>query len=70
VADRTPQKSGGGISDINQKVEHRTGYQINLRSGATGNKIFTSDAMLIKIVDFKRTKIFKYSIAAHIEDLW
>jgi hypothetical protein len=31
-----------GIPQINQKVERRTGYQINLRSGATGKKIFTS----------------------------
>jgi hypothetical protein len=30
------------IPDTNQKVEPRTGYQINPRSGATGTKIFTS----------------------------
>jgi hypothetical protein len=43
-ADYTPLKSGVGILDINQKVEPRTEYryQINLRSGATGKKIFTS----------------------------
>jgi hypothetical protein len=42
VADRTPLKSGVGIPNINQKVDPRTGYQINLRSGATAKKIFTS----------------------------
>jgi hypothetical protein len=42
VTDRTPLKSGVGVPDINQKVEHHTGYQINLRSGATGKKSFTS----------------------------
>jgi hypothetical protein len=34
--------SGVGIPDISQKVEPRTGYQINLRSEAIGKKIFTS----------------------------
>jgi hypothetical protein len=42
VADRTPLKSGMGIPDISQKVEPLTGYQINLPSGATFKKIFTS----------------------------
>jgi hypothetical protein len=41
-ADRLQLKSGVGIPDINQKVELRTGYQINLRSGATGKNIFIS----------------------------
>jgi hypothetical protein len=31
-----------GILDINQKVEPHTEYQINLWSGATSKKIFTS----------------------------
>jgi hypothetical protein len=39
VADRTPLKSGVGIPEIKQKVEPRTVYQINLRSGAKGKKI-------------------------------
>jgi hypothetical protein len=42
VADRTSLKSGVGIPQINQKVEPRTGYQINLRSGATGKKVSAS----------------------------
>jgi hypothetical protein len=42
VADRTQLKSGVGIPDNNKKVGPRTGCQINLRSGATGKKIFTS----------------------------
>jgi hypothetical protein len=41
-ADPIQLKSGMNITDINQKVEPHTRYQINLRSGATGNKIFTS----------------------------
>jgi hypothetical protein len=41
-ADRIQLKSGVGIPDINQNVEPRTGYQINLRSEATGKKMFTS----------------------------
>jgi hypothetical protein len=42
MADLTPLKSGVGIPEINQKVDPRPGYQINLRAGATGKKIFTS----------------------------
>jgi hypothetical protein len=42
VADRTSLTSGVGIPHINHKVEPRPGYQINLRSWATGKKIFTS----------------------------
>jgi hypothetical protein len=38
VADRNPLKSGVAIPEINQKVEPRTGYQINLMSAS---KIFT-----------------------------
>jgi hypothetical protein len=35
-------KIGVGIPNINHKVKPHTGYQINLRSGAAGQKIFTS----------------------------
>jgi hypothetical protein len=40
--DRIQLKSGVGIPEMNQKVEPRTGYQINRRSRASGKKIFTS----------------------------
>jgi hypothetical protein len=40
-ADRIHLKSGVGITEMNQKVEPRTGYQIILQSWATGKKIFT-----------------------------
>jgi hypothetical protein len=42
MADRTSLKPGLGKPQINQKVEPRTGYQINLRSGATGKNISAS----------------------------
>jgi hypothetical protein len=35
-------KIGRGHTGNNQKVKPRTGYQINLRSGAKGKTIFTS----------------------------
>jgi hypothetical protein len=35
-------KSGVGILDNNGKVRPHTGYEVNLQSGATGKKIFTS----------------------------
>jgi hypothetical protein len=41
-AERIQPKLGVGIPEKNKKVEPRTVYQINLRSGATGKKIFTS----------------------------
>jgi hypothetical protein len=39
---RIQLKSGVGIPEMNQKVKPRTGYLINLWSGATGKKIFAS----------------------------
>jgi hypothetical protein len=42
---------GVGIPDINQKIEPRTGYQINQRSGATGKKAST-ERTFKKIVAF------------------
>jgi hypothetical protein len=54
----------------NQKVEPHTGYQINLRSGATGKKISTLLENILIIVAFKQTikKMFKY-LAVHIEGI-
>jgi hypothetical protein len=39
---------GQGTPDINQKVESRTEYRINLRSGDTDKKIFTSTERISK----------------------
>jgi hypothetical protein len=51
MADRTPLKLEVSITEINQKVEPRTGNQINLRSGgAKGKKIFK----------FKTLKVCRY----------
>jgi hypothetical protein len=41
-ADGIQLKSGVGLPETNKKYGPRTGYQINLRSGAVGKKIFTS----------------------------
>jgi hypothetical protein len=59
-------KIGVGIPEINQKVEPRTGYQINLQSGAKGKKILYR-TNIFKIVSFKRPirKFRKYSIGSH-----
>jgi hypothetical protein len=35
-------KIGHGYTGVNQKSEPCTGYKINLHSGATGRKVFTS----------------------------
>jgi hypothetical protein len=54
--EQTALKSGVGIPDINQKVEHRTGHQVNLQSGATSKKDFYIDCKkILKIVAFKRS---------------
>jgi hypothetical protein len=50
-------KSGLGIPEVNQKAEPRTGYEINLRSGAIGKIIlkYIERTLLLKIVAHKRT---------------
>jgi hypothetical protein len=52
-ADRIQLKSYVGMPEMIEKVELCSGYGINLRSNASGKKIFTS--MLFTIVAFKRT---------------
>jgi hypothetical protein len=61
-----PLKSGVGIPDISQKVEPRTGYQINRRAGSTGKKI--DRTLHLKFVN-GRSKLFLNIVAAHIQGL-
>jgi hypothetical protein len=70
-ANRTSLKSGVGISHINQKALPRTGYQINLRSRATGKQIYHIDGTnILKSVTFKwAIRKFSNIVAAYIEGL-